>query len=624
MRKNFLLLMAACSVLMNAESFTVGKLNYETTSETTVAIVYSDDGYTDLKNSDFAATVTNDGKSYTVTAIDEYAFEEAVFAESIVFPSTIASIGDCAFSWAEADGLEFTFSENLAQLGGDVFDCSSVAAINIAEGNTVFASQDGVLYSADKKILLVFPSGKNVTSFTIPEFVERVFEGAFMSGQWYLTEVTIPATVKVVDGYAFYNNSTLETLTIEGAQTQLGESAFIGCEGLTELNLPEGLKTIPKNCFFDLCSLPSLTLPEGLESIGMNGFGFGGFSEVKFPSTLKSIGMQAFANCENLTTVALPDGVTEVGDNCFSSCVKLTSVDLNNVKTLGEFAFSSCSALTQVLSPKLETIGASVFYLCTSLQSYEVPETVKEMGGTVFFGATALQRLVIGKNVETIGAGITVKTNSLPAIEVHPDNQYFVAVDGVLYTKDMTTLMAYPCGRENTALNVPAGVKTIGIQALRGANVVSFNSGNDLTTIGANAFSQCEKLATVVLGEDVTSIAANAFNQCKAITDITCRNSEPAENVTFAAEVYANATLRLPSAAAIDAYKATTNWGQFTNFALISDGISDVSSLGKMVVNEVYYDIDGRVLAAPVAGKAVIAVRKYSDGSTTVAKEIAR
>ena len=69
MKKAILLLFATCAFSVMAESFTVGKLNYETTSENTVAIVYSDEGYADLKNSDFSSTVVNNEVTYTVTEI---------------------------------------------------------------------------------------------------------------------------------------------------------------------------------------------------------------------------------------------------------------------------------------------------------------------------------------------------------------------------------------------------------------------------------------------------------------------------------------------------------------------------------------------------------------------------
>lgn len=623
MRDLFLLMMASCSMLLSAESFTVGKLNYETTSENTVAITYSDDGYYDLANADFSATVTNNGKTYTVTEIGEYAFEEAVFAESINFPSTIETIGYNAFYFAEADGLSFNFSDKLAQLGGECFVASSVDAINIAEGNKVFASVDGVLYSADKKTLLAFPPGKNVESFTIPAFVERIYEGAFLGGQWYLQEVTIPATVKSVDSYAFQDDADIIKLTIESPDTELGSGAFMGCEGLTELNLPEGLKTIPDNCFFDLASLPTLKLPEGLESIGKSGFGFGGFTEIVFPSTLKTIGMQAFANCEALVSVSLPDAVVELGSNSFASCTALESFDLNNAKNLGEFSFSSCSSLTSVKSKCLEVIGDAAFYMCTSLKEYIVPETVKTIGGTAFFGTTALEKLVVGKNVETIGLGMTVKTPSLPAIEVDADNQNFVATDGVLYTKDMTKLLAYPGGRTATAFKVPSTVTTIGDQALRASNVVSFECGDNVTTIASNALAMCADLTTVVLGANVNTMATSVFNQSKAITSVTCLNPTPAADVTFTNEVYAAATLWLPSNEAVTAYKATDNWGKFENIMVITNGLDELGSAIE-VVNETYYDIDGKQLTAPLQGKTIIAVRKYSNGTTRVTKEIAK
>ncbi|MGN0229524.1 MAG: leucine-rich repeat protein [Muribaculaceae bacterium] len=607
-----------------AESFTVGKLNYETTSENTVAIVYSDDGYADLKNSDFSSTVLNNGVTYTVTEIGEYAFEEAVFSENIEFPSTITTIGECAFSWAEAYDVEFTFSKNLASIGGSCFECCVVAAINIEEGNPVFASVDGVLYSADKKMLLVFPPGKNVTQFTIPSFVERLFEGSFQSGQEYLVDVTIPATVKSVDSYAFYNNGTLESLTIESGATELGESAFMGCEGITSLSLPTGIKAIPRNCFFDLCALETLVIPEGVETIGQSAFGFGGFKTITFPSTLKEIGFQAFANCEALPEVALPESVTKIGDNSFSSCTALATIDLNNVTEVGEFAFSECTSLTEVKSKKLETIGASAFYRCTALESYVMPATVKAVGSTLFFNAIGLKKLVIGSNVETIGAGLCTGTASLAAVELADGNANFAVVDGILYNKDMSTLVAYPGGRTETAYTLPETVTTIDAQAIRNTNIEHFVSNSNLNTLNAMALAQNANLKTVKLGDKVTAIAGNTFNGCNAITEVYCFNPVPVAGVNFTTTAYANATLYLTTNEAIEAYKADANWGKFANFSLMTDGIDNLNVMGKSITSVVYYNLSGQVIPAVKAGDVVIAVRKYSDGTVSREKLIVR
>lgn len=624
MKKTCLLLFASCALSVMAESFTVGKINYEKTSDNTVAIVYSDDGYTDLKNSDFSSTVVNNDVTYTVTEIGEYAFEDAVFSESIVFPSTITAIGDCAFSWAEAYDVEFTFSKNLASIGGSCFDCCTVAAINIEDGNTIFASVDGILYSADKKIMLVFPPGKNVTQFTIPSFVEELFEGSFQSGQEYLVDVTIPATVKKVDSYAFMDNGTLKTLSIESCDTELCESAFMGCESITSLTLPTGLKTIPRNCFFDLCSLESLVIPEGVETIGQSAFGFGGFKSISFPSTLKEIGFQSFANCEALLAVTLPKSVTKIGDNSFSACTALATIDLANTTEVGEFAFAECSALTEVKGEKLESIGASAFYRCTSLESYVMPETVKSVGGTLFFNATGLKKLVLNSNIETIGAGLCSGTSSLATIEIADGNANFAVADGVLYNKSMTALVAYPGGRTETTYILPETVTTIEAQAIRNTNIEHFVSNSNLATINAMALAQNANLKTVKIGEAVTAIASNTFNACNAITEVYCYNPVPVTGVNFTATTYANATLYLTSSEAIELYKADANWGKFANFNLITVGIDNPGSLGRRVTSTTYYNLSGQKVPAAKVGDVVIMLRQYSDGTVTRDKVIVR
>lgn len=107
--------------------------------------------------------------------------------------------------------------------------------------------------------------------------------------------------------------------------------------------------------------------------------------------------------------------VTDPGD--FRSCTKLTSI---------------------VLPPSIETIHHSAFKDCSSLKAIRVPAKVREIQWYAFQGCY-----------------------SLPAIEVDEANPYFRAVDGVLFSKDMTQLVIYPDGKLDTSYQIPEGVTTI-------------------------------------------------------------------------------------------------------------------------------------------------------------------
>lgn len=135
-------------------------------------------------------------------------------------------------------------------------------------------------------------------------------------------------------------------------------------------------------------------------------------------------------------------------------------------------------------------------------------------------------------------------TREMMAYEVEPGNTHFVSVDGVLYTKDMKILVAYPSNKPDNTFTIPEAVekisfsamsntrnlnsltllnslKTISDYAFLGSNGISnINWGTGLEIIGYKAFMVAKGLGEVVLPEGLTTIASSAFYSA-AITKIT-------------------------------------------------------------------------------------------------------
>ncbi|MFW5893177.1 MAG: leucine-rich repeat domain-containing protein, partial [Bacillota bacterium] len=140
--------------------------------------------------------------------------------ESIKLPSTLETITD----------FDFFRRENLR-------------SIEVASGNDHFASEDGILYSADKSELIAVPIKKN-----IPEF-------------------TVPASVREIGSFAFYRNDSLTILDFErGSKLESIEPyAFDDAENLESVTFPEGLKTISGAAFSDT-RIRKVELPESLRA----------------------------------------------------------------------------------------------------------------------------------------------------------------------------------------------------------------------------------------------------------------------------------------------------------------------------------------------------------------------
>lgn len=199
----------------------------------------------------------------------------------------------------------------------------------------------------------------------------------------YTGAVTIPATV----------TSEGANYTVTGIYTD----AFLGCEGLTSVSLPEGMLVIGEEAFKGCTGLTAITIP----------------------STVTSLEKSAFAQCSGITAITIPDAVTTFGTNIFQDCTGLKTV---------------------VLPAGVQSIANSMFSGCTGLTEFEVPSTVTLIDGGAFNGCTGLTKFTIGKNVATLGTNALAGCTAMQEIIVDADNANYSSYDGCLYTKDFATL----------------------------------------------------------------------------------------------------------------------------------------------------------------------------------------
>ncbi|MBP3738369.1 MAG: leucine-rich repeat protein [Muribaculaceae bacterium] len=548
-------------------------------------------------------SVTYNGKTYTVVGVGERAMQGAKLSGDLIIPDSYTYLADWAFR--EVSGNSVTIGAGLTNLGLGTFSVNKLKEFKCSAANPLFtvltasddANSEGVLVSKDKTELVFFPGGKTttmwifqrpVTSYTVPSFITSIGAYAFQNHS-DLQSITFHNGMKKIGNYAFYECLELTSVSIPYG-CQLGVGSFGACEfNLTSVTLGGGQTEIPAYCFFDSDALRSITLPEGIETIGDFAFNYSGITSVKFPSTLKSIGYNSFSYAPNLTSITVNDALEIVGERAFGS-LPITSIDLKNVKELGAFAFQSCPSLSSVKLDHVERLGATAFFGCKALTGINLPESLRVMEGTTFFNCSALADLTIPANVEEIGRGILVGTYALPEIKVNPANEWFTAIDGCLYDKDVTKLYAVPCGKPDSALVVPETVDTIGEQAVRYGRVKTVTMGNNVRYIAANAFASNPVLEEITLSARLDSIKEMAFNDCEAIRKVTSLNRVPPAGGVFSGGVYIDATLYVPRGTK-EAYQADENWGQFFNIEEIDveepGVLGDLDGDGKVDVSDV-------------------------------------
>jgi len=135
--------------------------------------------------------------------------------------------------------------------------------------------------------------------------------------------------------------------------------------------------------------------------------------------------------------------------------------------------------------------------------------------------------VTIPENVSVIDDGIFYGCMSLTEIDVNEKNKNYISVDGVLYTKDMTQLVAYSVGKKSAEFVIPDGVKKICGGTFGGSSsLTSVTISDSVTTIGDEAFSGCSVLTLITIPENVAKIGEYAFSNCSSLESIIFESSD--------------------------------------------------------------------------------------------------
>lgn len=372
-----------------ADSFIADGLSFTTTSDSTVMVSY-DKTYDEMTSVTVPASVTNEGKTYTVTGVSQGCFQRCEKITAITLPSTITEVAKSSFSGCYA--LEsinlgdtkvtsiptscfsacrklktITVPATVKTIAKNPFVQNlALKSINVAEGNPAYKSIDGVLFTISGKTLQAYPCGKT-TEYTVPEGTDSIGSEAFNTNQ-VIVSVALAKSVKFIGMSAFLYCDKMTTLTIpEGSQlTKIMGSAFSSCKILTgHLNLPEGFSSLSSNAFNNT-SLTEVTIPSTLTDIGNTAFSYcASLTKVNIIGEgLTNIGNSAFAST-GLTEFVIPNSVTKLGMTVFDGCKKLQRLTIGSgISNIQIRTFSSCSALKEVtcLNPEPPTCSVSDTY----------------------------------------------------------------------------------------------------------------------------------------------------------------------------------------------------------------------------------------------------------------------
>jgi uncharacterized repeat protein (TIGR02543 family) len=212
-------------------------------------------------------------------------------------------------------------------------------------------------------------------------------------------------------------------------------------------------------------------------------------------------------------------------------------IDGYTVTRIGFGAFQNHTSLFEVVfSGTITDIGGSAFYGCSSLESVVLSDYVTYIGESAFSNCSRLKSMTIPKGVTSIGDYAFGNGSSLTAINVDSENKVYSSVDGILYDKLNTTLVAYPAGKPVASFTIPSTVTAIGAGAFYScSNLTSITIPEGVTSIGSGAFEKCSNLSSVTIPSSVTSIGNIAFSSCSSLTEAKFLGNAPAigQNVFY-------------------------------------------------------------------------------------------
>ena len=295
--------------------------------------------------------------------------------------------------------------------------------------------------------------------------------------------------------------------------TAIGEKAFFGCSDITEIKLPDGIRSIGSFAFANCSYLTKINLPEGLSSMGESTFsGCRALGKsITVPNSLREIPNNAFAYCSGIEEITFGEGVVSIGENAFTDCSKIKSLVFpEGLKSIGRFAFAACADVSSVSLPEgLEVMDEFAFSKAISLTSVTLPDSLKSIGKGAFYYCSSLATVELGSGVEEIGDSAFLDSavyNSAEGNEIYLGGWFLGLKDATASSveiKDGTVGIANNAFYGNKSLSsitLPNSVKYIGMHAFAASDIVSIVTGSGVKKISDQAFLYCEKLVDVALG----------------------------------------------------------------------------------------------------------------------------
>lgn len=346
--------------------------------------------------------------------------------------------------------------------------------------------------------------------FTVPATVKSIGTAAFATNDLISVTVSENNPYYFSDEYALYNKDKTELLQY-----------FYGREE-TEFTVPDGVAAIGMRAF-ENSSLVTVALPEGIKVISQNAFNKCKFlKSVSLPDSVETLASYAFQNCSSLEEIVIGSNTNSIHSSSFTGTSSLEKITVSPDNTAffngnnGELYSAKDKALLcypqgnktdeSLIIPEgiVKLVNATL--ASDTLKHIHLPSTIDSDQNLLphFYECTALEKFTVAGN--------------------NPD--YTTDEYGVLFDKDMMTLIACPVSLPQTSYSTPSSVVSIGWYAFERSNLSNITVNEGVTSIGSYAFQLCRSLTSIILPKTLISISSAAFQSSPYIADVFYTGSE--------------------------------------------------------------------------------------------------
>ena len=539
-----------------------------------------------------------------VTKVEDYGFFDCKALEELHLPSSLVSIGRTNFgdstklSKVYYAGTEEEWSriqigeENQPLLSARLYCSDSETGEGQCGDNIAWDYYDGLLTLIGSGEMYDY-NEENVPWFSWSDQIELL---------------QLDPAITHIGSYAFHSLKQVEKVVLPESLVSIGENAFQGSELLSVITIPKTVTGISASVFDHCNSLKDIYYYGTAEQF--DGIAIASGNEPLYSAVLHTgflsgnCGKNAIWILDNSTLNILGNGTMDMryySKNEISSNTLLPKeAVIQGDSGYDYWGFHAAQIETVIINKGITSIAHGSFLNHVNLTDVVLPSTLRSIEREAFHGCSSLSELHIPENVATIQEEAFYQCSSLNSFIVDEKNVSFASDDGILYNKQMDTMMIYPPGKNVSEFIIPDHVTSVARYCFLSANQLNKLDLNKVKNFPVWAVVECDALKEVVMSDVTSFFSAAAFIHCYNIESFSTHEGDTVFQTVDGVLYKGNAIMAYPPAKQGDVF-------------VIPDS---VTKIGIMCFE------DARYLRGIVIPSSVVSISYETDETTSGVTEV--